>query len=83
MASEFGYRLLAAVMVSSGDLNAIERNGNRGIMLYEGYFELLARLGVAWCKVTQDSLDSMLWTPDSLSVGLDSGFSALVKFRIS
>ena len=52
-------------------------------MLYEGYFELLARLGVAWCKVTQDSLDSMLWTPDSLSVGLDSGFSALVGFRIS
>ena len=52
-------------MVSSGDLNAIERNGNRGIMLYEGYFELLARLGVAWCKVTQDSLGSGFHAVDS------------------
>ena len=49
------YRLLAAVMVSLGDINAIERKGNRG-NLFEGYFELLVRLGVAWCKVTQDSL---------------------------
>ena len=41
-------------------------------MLYEGYFELLVGLGVASCKVIQDSLglDSTLWIPNSLSVGL-------------
>ena len=70
-------------MVSSGNIHAIETKGNRGIMPYEGYFELLVRLGVASCKVTQISLG--FWIPCcglriSLSVGL--GFRIPILGRI-
>ena len=31
-------------MVSSSNIHAVETKGNKGIMLYEGYLELLVRL---------------------------------------
>ena len=34
---KFCYWLLAAVMVSSSNMHAVETKGNTGIMLYEGY----------------------------------------------
>ena len=34
---KFSYWLLAAVMVSSSNINAVETKGNRGIMPHEGY----------------------------------------------
>ena len=64
-------------MVSSSNIHAVETKGNRGIVLYEGYFELLVRLGVASCKVTQDNLG--FWIPSCgfqifLQWDMDSGF---------
>ena len=34
---KFSYWLLAAVIVSSSNMHAVETKGNTGIMLYEGY----------------------------------------------
>ena len=34
---KFSYWLLAAVMVSSSNIHAVETKGDRGIMPYEGY----------------------------------------------